>query len=308
MKVVNFGSLNIDNVYRVDVFVRPGETKTVQSLTIHCGGKGLNQSVALARAGLATCHAGFIGPDGIFLKEKLNQCNVDTQYVRFAQESTGHAVIEVDNSGQNRILVYPGTNGILTETYVEEVLRAFVPGDIVLLQNETNLVDVIMEKAAAKGMRVAFNAAPMNAQALKYPLEKVDWLFVNETEGAAISGKTDHLAIAVALRALYPRTSVVLTLGEKGCIYAGKEGVISVGAYEISPVDTTAAGDTFIGFFLRGIVDGQPPEQALRLATAASAIAITRPGAADSIPAMDEVTSFLSKNKNLLDQNNRSMQ
>ena len=289
MKVINFGSLNIDYTYRVDDFVQPGETKAAQTLSINCGGKGLNQSVATARAGIETCHAGFVGKEGMFLVEKLRQCGVDTNWIKVVEESSGHAIIQVTDAGQNCILIYTGTNGILTESYVEEVLSHFDHEDIVLVQNETNLVGSIMTKAKEKGMRIAFNAAPMDENVLTYPIEQVDWLFVNETEGAAISGETDYHAIAATLRERYPNTAVILTLGEEGSIYAGKEGMFSVPAQTVKAVDTTAAGDTFTGFFLRGILDGRMPEEALRMASAASAITVTRCGAADSIPTLEEV-------------------
>ena len=291
MKVVNFGSLNIDYTYRVDDFVKPGETKAAASLTVNCGGKGLNQSVALARAGVSVWHAGFVGTEGTFLVEKLRESGVDTRWVQVVEQSSGHAIIQVTDEGQNCILIYTGTNGILTEAYVDQVLEACAPGDLVLLQNETNLVGTIMDKAKARGLGVAFNAAPMDGQVASYPLDKVDWLFVNETEGAALSGETDYSAIAASLRARYPRASVILTLGEEGSIYAGAEGTFSVPARKVAPVDTTGAGDTFTGFFLKGILDDRGPEDALKLATAASAMAVTRPGAADSIPLLEEVLS-----------------
>ena len=293
MGVINFGSLNIDYTYRVDGFVQPGETKAVQVMSINCGGKGLNQSVALARAGVNVYHAGFVGTQGIFLVEKLGTCGVDTRWVRTVEESSGHAVIQVTDEGQNCILVYTGTNGIFTEDYVDQVLNAFGPEDLVLVQNETNLVGSIIRKAKSRGMRVAFNAAPVDGQVTQYPLDLVDWLFVNETEGAAISGEQEYSAITQALRRRLPHTAVVLTVGADGSIYAGPEGTFAVPARQVSAVDTTAAGDTFTGFFLRGILAGEGPEAALELATAASAITVTRPGAADSIPELAEVLAAM---------------
>lgn len=291
MRVVNFGSLNIDYTYRVDAFVQPGETKAAQSLSVHCGGKGLNQSVALARAGAEVFHAGLVGADGAFLVEKLRQEGVDTRWVQQVEERSGHAIIQVDAAGQNCILLYPGTNHGLTEGYLDQVLGQFGPGDWVLLQNETNLVGTIIQKAAERGMLVAFNAAPMDAGVRDYPLEQVRWLLVNETEGAALSGQEDPQAIVDTLRRRYPRTAVVLTLGEQGSLYAGEEGQFFCPAQRVQAVDTTAAGDTFTGFFLRAVGQGKTPSQALEEATAASALAVTRPGAADSIPHWLELQS-----------------
>lgn len=289
MRVVNFGSLNIDYTYRVDAFVRPGETKAAKSLTINCGGKGLNQSVALARAGAEVCHAGFIGPEGAFLVEKLRESGVDTSLICTVEESCGHAIIQVSDAGQNCILIHPGTNGLLTMDYVKQVLARFRPGDLVLLQNETNLVGEMMEEAVRQGLTVAFNAAPMDSKVENYPLDKVKWLFVNETEGAVLSGETDYAAITSLLRRRYPSMNVVLTLGEEGCLYQGEEGSFQVPAFPVKAVDTTAAGDTFTGFFLRAALEGATPKQAMTLAARASSIAVTRPGAADSIPRWEEV-------------------
>ena len=289
MRVVNFGSLNIDYTYRVDAFVQPGETKAAQSLSVHCGGKGLNQSVALARAGAEVFHAGLVGADGAFLMEKLRQEGVDTRWVQQVEERSGHAIIQVDAAGQNCILLYPGTNHGLTEGYLDQVLGQFGPGDRVLLQNETNLVGTIIQKAAERGMLVAFNAAPMDAGVRDYPLEQVRWLLLNETEGAALSGQEDPQAIVDTLRRRYPQTAVVLTLGEQGSLYAGEEGQFFCPAQRVQAVDTTAAGDTFTGFFLQAVGQGKNPSQALEVATAASALAVTRPGAADSIPHWQEL-------------------
>ena len=162
MRVVNFGSLNIDYVYRVDHFVQPGETMSAQSLQIQCGGKGLNQSVALARAGVETWHAGLIGPEGHFLKETLDRAGVHTRFVEESAGSTGHAIIQVDSTGQNSILLHDGANGRLTPDFVTAVLDQFSAGDTVLLQNETSCVEEIIHQAARRGMRTAMNAAPAN--------------------------------------------------------------------------------------------------------------------------------------------------
>jgi ribokinase len=294
MRVVNFGSLNIDYTYRVENLLRPGETKAAKSLAINCGGKGLNQSVALARAGACVYHASFVGPEGTFLVETLRESGADVQFIQTVPQSCGHAIIQVSDTGENCILIHPGTNGLLTMPYVKQVLSHFSSGDVVLLQNETNLVGQIMEAAVQRGMLVAFNAAPMDEKTSSYPLDKLKWLFVNETEGAALSGQTDYDTIAAALRNRFSHTNIVLTLGEEGCLYAGEEGYFRVPAFPVQAVDTTAAGDTFTGFFLRAVLDGQGPQEALTLAARASAIAVTRPGAANSIPRWEEVHSQMA--------------
>lgn len=289
MKVLNFGSLNIDYVYPVNEFVRPGETKAAPELQINCGGKGLNQSIALARAGVETWHAGLIGPEGRFLKEELAQSGVHTECVWELKAPNGHAIIQVDSKGQNCILIYPGTNAMLTETAIRSVLPYFVPGDVVLLQNETNMVPEIIEEAVACGLEVAFNAAPISEAVRAYPLEKLRWLFVNEIEGAVLSGEQEPEEILRALRQRCPDTEIILTLGKQGSIWAGRDGIRRCPACAVDAVDTTAAGDTFTGFFLRGVLGEETGLAPLELATVASGISVTRSGAAKSIPTLEEV-------------------
>ena len=293
MRVVNFGSLNIDYVYRVDHFVQPGETMSAQSLQIQCGGKGLNQSVALARAGVETWHAGLIGPEGHFLKETLDRAGVHTRFVEESAGSTGHAIIQVDSTGQNSILLHDGANGRLTPDFVTAVLDQFSAGDTVLLQNETSCVEEIIHQAARRGMRTAMNAAPANEKLVGLPLEALSWLLVNEVEGAFLAGTEAPEAILDTLAARYPETTVVLTLGEQGAA-AARGGWRAWGpARKTAVVDTTAAGDTFTGYFLRRALEGGTLEEALSLAAAASALAVSRPGAADAVPGYEEVLRTL---------------
>ena len=240
MRVLNFGSLNIDYVYQVDHFVQPGETLSSDALQINCGGKGLNQSVALAKAGVETWHAGLIGPEGAFLKEKLTASGVDTTFVRTVDGSTGHAIIQVDRNGQNSILLHDGANGRLQEAFADEVLSGFHAGDVVLLQNETTCVGYIMEQAAARGMQVALNAAPANEKLSGLPLEKLTWLLANEVEGAFLAGTEEPEEIARVLTDRYPDTTLVLTLGVQGAVAAQGDTQSGVPARTVRAVDTTA--------------------------------------------------------------------
>lgn len=291
MNVLNIGSVNIDYVYQMDHFILPGETNSCRSLAIGCGGKGLNQSVALAKAGLTTYHAGIYGSEGGFLVEKLNQAGVDTSLMELGEGSNGHAIIQVDSSGQNCIILYGGTNRQFTERYIRSVLSRFRPGDILVLQNEINNLPYIMRQAHGAGLRIAFNAAPYGDEIRGYPLECLEWLIINEVEGAGLSGETDSEAIARALMKTYPGLKIMLTLGKAGCIYASGQQIVHCPAFTVTAVDTTAAGDTFIGYFLRGEAEELPILQTLRMASAASAIAVTRPGAADSVPTYAEVAA-----------------
>ena len=291
MRILNFGSLNIDYVYQVDHFVQPGETMSAQSLRIQCGGKGLNQSVALARAGVETWHAGLIGPEGRFLKETLDQAGVHTRFVEEREGSTGHAIIQVTPDGQNSILLHDGANGRVTPDFVAAVLAHFGPGDALLLQNETSATADIIQKAVRRGLRVAMNAAPADKKLAGLPLEHLTWLLVNEVEGAFLAGTEDPAAILDTLTARYPETTVVLTLGSQGSAAARGGQRSWLPARQVSVVDTTGAGDTFTGYFLRRALEGGSLEDALALATAASALAVSRPGAAASVPDYEEVLS-----------------
>lgn len=289
MKILSFGSMNVDYVYKVAEFVKPGETKTVTSLQTNAGGKGLNQAIALSKAGLDVYQAGMLGDEGIFLREMLQKYNVDTKMIKTTHDKNGHAIIQVDDSGENCILVYPGTNHSLTKEFIDEVLSQFDKDDVVITQNETNLISYLFDRANAKGMRIAFNPSPFTQEIMNYPLDKVTWLFINETEGASITGAAEPNEIIQSIAHNYPQMKIILTLGAAGSMYYENGKIEKCDAIKVNPVDTTAAGDTFSGYFLRGILAPINGVSALKLATAASSIAIMRQGAAVSIPSFDEV-------------------
>ncbi|HHV42934.1 MAG TPA: ribokinase [Clostridiaceae bacterium] len=294
MRIINLGSLNIDYTYRVPHFVRPGETLESSDFTTRAGGKGLNQSIAIARAGCPISHAGIVGQGGKLLISELAKSGVDTSLIVESDLATGHAVIQVTDLGENSILIYGGTNRTLTLTYIREVLSGLNAGDTVVLQNEVNLVGEIISIASELGLRIAFNAAPMTPRVLDYPLEKLEWLMVNEIEGEAITGVRDPLAIVKALRSSYPDTIPVLTIGKHGALTSDHENIYRTAAYRVEAVDSTAAGDTFNGYFLSAVLKGFSLLNALTLGSAAAAICVTSPGAAVSIPVLETVEEFLS--------------
>lgn len=293
MKILNLGSLNIDYVYKVDKFLLPGETKSSLSMDIHCGGKGLNQSIAASKAGNDVYHAAFLGRDGQMLKDAMIKNGVDVSMIRDHEEVSGHAIIQLDEKGQNCILLYGGTNQCLTEEFIDEVLDKFGNEGLLILQNETNLVGYIIDKAADKGLQVALNAAPMNEKVLTYPLDKLSWLVVNEVEGMQIAGCSNEEEIIDTLKEKYPKCKILLTLGSRGacCYVDGK--LYKIGCHKVDVVDTTAAGDTFTGYFFFGILNNYSIEDALKLATTASAICVGKNGAADSVPFKEEVDKII---------------
>ncbi|WP_270437253.1 ribokinase [Faecalibacillus intestinalis] len=289
MKVLCFGSANLDHVYKVDHFTVPGETQGCLEYNIKCGGKGVNQAIAMALAGNDTYFAGIIGSDGGLLKDALVDKGVHIDYMKISNKPTGHAIIEVDQSGQNHILLYGGTNKEIDFEYIDEVLSHFSKGDIVVLQNEINNVPYIIERCYEKEMKIFFNAAPYDIAVKNYPIEKVTWLVVNETEGAALSNEEDYEKIIQTLKQKYPHTHILFTMGKEGSRVLTDKEDIKVEALKVNAVDTTGAGDTYIGYFVRGIVEEMPLLETAQMATKASAIAVTRFGAVDSIPNYEEV-------------------
>ena len=295
MKILNLGSMNVDNVYKVDEFLLPGETKLSQGLNLFCGGKGLNQSIAAARAGNEVWHAGLVGEDGGMLLDKLAENGVNTSLIRQVPGKGGHTVIQVNRQGQNCILLYGGTNRMLTREIIDDIFDTFGPEGAILLQNEINLLPYVMETAHRRGLPIFFNAAPMDEQVHQCDLSLVDWLIVNEVEGQQLAGDCPEEDILPVLSQKYPGMSILLTLGSRGaaCLHRGEKHTI--GVCSVKPVDTTAAGDTFSGYFMYGVLKGLAIPDCLRLATAASALCVGRAGAADSVPLKAEVDQVLAQ-------------
>lgn len=288
-KLVNIGSLNIDYVYLVDHFVTPGETVASLKYEVFPGGKGLNQSIAMSLAGGEVFHAGKIGKDGEWLLEVLGSRGVNTSLIEVGQGSTGHAIIQVNTKGQNCILLHKGTNGEITKEFAEKVLEGFGKGDLLVLQNEITGIADIMNLAYEKGIEIAFNPSPIDAMIPEYPMEKVSWFLLNEIEGNQITGETEPEKITEKMLEKFPKAHIVLTLGKDGVLYRDAEQRYTHGIYKVKVEDTTAAGDTFTGYFLACVSSGIDIPEALRLASVASSIAVSRKGAAVSIPTMEEV-------------------
>lgn len=289
MKILNFGSCNIDYVYNVSEFVKAGETVSALSTSEHPGGKGLNQAVAAARAGGNVFFAGNIGEDGLFLKELLENSGVDTKYLKINKARTGNAIIQIDKDGENCIIVSAGANALLNEAYIKSVTADFVRGDICMLQNETPCTDFIIKQAKACGMTVIWNPSPINEKITDSAIGMCDYIIVNKTEGKALTGKEEPDDILKALFKKYPHTKTVLTLGKNGSIYSDGTDTVKQPSFKADPVDTTGAGDTFTGYFTAMISKGKTAAEALKTASAAAAIATEKQGAASSIPPIANV-------------------
>ncbi len=293
MKILNFGSCNIDLVYSLNHIVEPGETETVTGIDTFPGGKGLNQSIAAAKAGASVYHAGCVGCDGDLLVNTLKGSGVNVDFIKKSGEKSGHAIIQVSEKGDNSILVYPGSNELITREYADSVLKNFSVGDMLLLQNEISNVSYIANAAYQKGMRVMLNPSPINEKLKEIDFNKISYLILNEVEIRTISECSITEQALKLLKSRYPNLKIMLTLGENGCIFSDREQEVYQTSYCVNTVDTTAAGDTFTGYFAAGIARGADIEGILKTASAASAIAVSRKGAAPSIPESEEVISVL---------------
>ena len=291
MKVLSFGSLNFDHVYQMDHFVMPKETTSSLSYSRGFGGKGLNQSIALAKSGLDVYHAGRVGFDGQPFIDYLKEYGVKVDYLKKDEETaTGHAIIQVSHS-ENCIILYGGANQLIDEAQIDEVLTHFEKGDLLLIQNEISSLTYLITKAHEKGLRIAFNTAPMDEKVFGYPLDLIDIFVVNEVEGKGLANVSSNRVedVIAGLQKAYPNKEIILTVGSLGSYYICGETVIHQEAYRVEAVDTTAAGDTFTGFYLASILRGEEVNTALRIAAKASSITVTKEGAAKSIPTLEQV-------------------
>jgi ribokinase len=294
MQVFNIGSINWDHCYQVEHFVRPGETLGTRNYVKVMGGKGANQSVALASSGVSVIHIGALGEGDTTAKEALSDLGVDMQHVPLlSQQATGHAIIQVEDAGENAILLFPGANHALTMTQIQDGLASSQAGDWVLLQNETNLIEEIIPYAKSLKLNVAFNPAPMDKALTLSVLNELDLLIVNEVELADLAQTDDANGAFSQAKEWSKERRIMVTLGSKGVKFFDQGIEQSFAGFNVDAVDTTAAGDTFIGFFLGGLTQGLKIADLLQQACAAAAICVTRTGAIPAIPKLEEVRSFL---------------
>ncbi len=292
MKILNFGSCNLDFVYLVEHIVRPGETIETKELRRYPGGKGLNQSIALSRAGAKVYHAGCVGGDDDMLRKLMQENGVNISHIRETEECTGQAIIQVEESGENCIFLYHGANFAVSREQIDAVFSSFEPGDVLLLQNEISEIPYLVHKGKELGFQIFLNPSPFNAVMREIDLHQVDYLILNQTEAEDFLGENFLEKVKVQ----YPELHVVLTLGKEGSIYQYKEEKIRQKAYPVTAVDTTAAGDTFTGYYIAKLFECGPAA-AMNYASAAAGLAASRKGAAPSIPALKEVEQFIKKEK-----------
>lgn len=288
--ILNFGSINIDHVYTVDHFVRPGESLTCPQYQVFAGGKGFNQSIAIARAGAQVKHVGLIGKDGLWLKELLSKDKANVEFLETCDQATGHAIIQVDQNGENCIIIYGGANKSFDKKFIEKVFTTDKECDKVLLQNEVNELDLIIEKAFQNNKKVILNPSPFTNSLLALPLSKISMLILNEIECQQM-GQANDLNIALKnILKQTPSMEILLTRGKDGVLYANQNKMQEFQAFKVAkPVDTTAAGDTFTGYFLGGLEHNLAIPNAIQQGMKAAALCIQKKGAAESIPYISDL-------------------
>lgn len=293
MKILNFGSMNLDYVYRVEHFVQPGETLAALEQKVGPGGKGLNQSVAMARAGLEVWHAGCVGVGGESLERHLKENQVHTEYLKMTDEIQGNAVIQLNVSGENCILLYGGSNQAITPGQIAETIENFEAGDYLVLQNEVSCLEEMVEIAAEKELKIVLNPSPFKDSLRSLDFQKLSWLLINKIEARQLTGESEPERVWDYIHTTYPKMNVVMTMGNQGAwCFTPREKVFQP-TFQVKAVDTTAAGDTFTGYFLQGIITGKSLQECMKQAAMAAALSVTRAGASESIPYQDEVQEFL---------------
>lgn len=292
-KVLNYGSISIDIIYSVPHIVKNGETITAEAVTLSAGGKGANQSTAFAKAGLEIYHAGKLGKNGLHLLDILSSAGVDTRFMTVTDDDeTGKAIIQVDKDGNNAIFLYPGDNRKIETDEIDKTLEFFSKGDYLILQNEINNLDYLIRKAHEKGMKICINPAPFDERVTALPLELVDIILLNEIEAQGLAGESEDASFEEVLSSLskkYPNTEIVMTVGDKGSYYAYKDKRVHQDIFKVDVVDTTAAGDTFLGYFMASKLMDYPIEKCLEIASKASSVTVTRKGAMQAIPRKEEI-------------------
>lgn len=292
MKILNFGSLNIDHVYSVNEFVKPGETLLSNAYNMYSGGKGLNQSVAIAKTGLPVYHAGLMGQEGKILLHALRKENINTEFIKTEPGASGHAIIQVNRKGENCIILHGGQNQNISKEYIDQVLSNFKKDDFLILQNEISNTEHIIHSAKKRKMKIIFNPAPINEQIDQYPIELVDYLICNEIEAQHFAQENTFEETLAIISDKFKSTTTILTAGAKGVYFKAENKIEHLPSRKVEVVDTTSAGDTFIGYLVYGLFKNHTLQASIELATNAAAITVTRKGAAESIPNIDEVLAL----------------
>ncbi|MEP4199369.1 MAG: PfkB family carbohydrate kinase [Aliishimia sp.] len=285
--VFNLGSINRDKTIKVPRFPRPGETIAGQEASACLGGKGLNISLALHRAGQSVSHIGAVHKDDADTVNEIEVFGLKADAIERSSHMTGEAYVLLDDDRENAIVLCPGANMEISRNHIDQCFITAKSGDWLVLQNETNNQHYAVGKARAKGMTVGLVAAPFDAEVVGSLSGDLDLLVLNEIEAAQLeqAKSTSISNIGIPL--------VVVTKGAAGATLYRNGLPLHIASLPVKPIDTTAAGDTFFGFFLSAVLAGLSDNDALRRANAAAALSVQTYGAAHSIPTLRDVQDFL---------------
>ncbi len=286
--IFNLASINLDKILELERLPTAGETIAGQHSKVSLGGKGTNISVAIQRAGQDVTHIGAIHHEDTVLRQLLIEAGIGNEFVEASQELSGEAIILLDQNAENSIIVIAGANRHISESHIVQSLKNAKADDWLVMQNETNGQIKAVEIAKQKGMKVAYVAAPFETDAVRKVMNDLDLLILNETEAHQLSRSVGDLTDGQII------PKVLVTLGAAGAVLYGTDGKIEIDGHKVEPRDTTAAGDTFCGFYIAGIASGLTEQPAIKQANAAAALAVQTLGASDSIPFLKDMQEFLA--------------
>lgn len=289
MAIWNLGSINLDLIYGLDRLPGRGETVSADTKAEFLGGKGANMSVAAARAAARVCHIGAVGPDGRWAVDRLLEYGVDTRHIAQTDTPTGHAIVAVETSGENQIIIFSGANRAIPLELVSNALSEAQTGDLLVLQNETNAQVEAAKLGRELGLTVCYAAAPFDAEAVRAVLPYLDFLILNAVEAQQL-----ETALGTSVADL-PVRDIVVTKGSDGAEWISTEtgSHQQFSARKVTAVDTTGAGDTFTGYVLAGMDREMPMAQAISQAILAASIMVTRHGTADVIPDLKDIQDLM---------------
>ena len=287
MTIYNLGSINVDHVYQLVCFPVEGETIPASDYDVGLGGKGANQSIAALNAGGSVIHIGSIGFENDWILRFFSDLGLNTSGIKQSKKATGHAVIYLNENGENTIVLHPGANYDLQLSDIRSSLSTSKSGDWFLLQNETNLGYEAAILAQKRGLKIAYSAAPFNSKKVQKIFPLCDLVVLNEVEL-----KQCYSNIA-NFDDLTKKINLVITKGRAGVECRIKARSFTLPSFLVTPVDTTGAGDTFLGFLVAALDNRVEMETAIKVSLAAAALQITRKGAISAIPGKDAVTDFM---------------